>query len=251
MRGEIPPAKGLGRSGAEAVGAVLCADRKFKLGLKGLQLVQMAGKGERSTPLDSDCGSALGGVNIVTGSWVGGREAVTTISPPEDLGVAVLVPTVEKPSTEVARRFVPFKIRTKEHVRAMGHAGRISAAFAQGDVRAILETVSWDGVVEPARANGGLYGDGVDSIHLWEEKKVLFEKFHVAETISGAGPSRALWYSRSEDRNRRRKNKVGSIQPAVEFVTDRLRSLGYEVQEAFITKPSSKGATIIPNLRRR
>jgi len=133
----------------------------------------------------------------------------------------------------------------------MGHAGRISAAFAQGDVRAILETVSWDGVVEPARANGGLYGDGVDSIHLWEEKKVLFEKFHVAETISGAGPSRALWYSRSEDRNRTRKNKVGSIQPAVEFVTDRLRSLGYEVQEAFITKPSSKGATIIPTLRRR
>ena len=245
MKGEIPPGKGLGRSGAEAVGAVLCADQKFKLGLSGLQLVQMAGKGEPSHHLDNVSASALGGFNIVARGSVGGHEAVTTIPPPKDLGVAVLVPTVEKPSTEIARRFVPFQIQTKEHVRAMGHAGRISAAFAQGDVRAILETVSWDAVVEPARANGGLYGAGVDSIHLMEEKRILFEKFHVAETISGAGPSRALWYSISEDHNRKRKNNLGTIRPAIELVRSRLRTLGYEVQEVFVTKPSSKGATVI------
>jgi len=75
---------------------------------------------------------------------------------------------------------------------------------------------------------------------------MLLGKYHVAETISGAGPSRALWYSISEDHNRKRKNKVGVIQPAIALVTDRLRSVGYEVQEVFITKPSSRGATIIP-----
>ena len=245
MKGEIPPGKGLGRSGAEAVGAVICADRKFKLGLNDVQMVQMAGKAEPSHHLDNVSASARGGFNIVTRSSVDGREAVTTILPPKDLGVAVLVPTVEKPSTEIARRLVPFQIKTTEHVRAMGYAGRISAAFAQGDVQAILETVPWDGVVEPARANGGLYGYGVDSNHLWEEKKILLEKFHVAETISGAGPSRALWYSISEDHNQKRKNKIGIIQPAIGLVTDRLKSLGYEVREAFVTKPSSKGATII------
>jgi homoserine kinase len=250
MRGEIPPGKGLGLSGAEAVGAVLCANRIFRLGLDGLQLVQMAGKGEPSHHLDNVSASALGGFNIVTRSSVGGGEVVTTIPPPKDLGVAVLVPAVEKPSTEIARRLVPFQIHTTEHVRAMGHAGRISAAFAKGDVQAILETVPWDGVVEFARANGGLYGAGVDSSYLWEEKRILLEKFHVAETISGAGPSRALWYSISENHSRKRKNRVGTIQPAIALVTDRLRSLGYEVNEVFVTRPSSKGATIIPSPRR-
>ena len=244
VRGEIPPGKGLGRSGAEAVGAVLCADRKFKLGLNGLQIARMAGNAEPSHHLDNVSASALGGFNIVTGTSTGGREVVTTIHPPKDLGVAVLVPSVEKPSTEAARQFVPSQVKMVEHVQAMGHAARIAAAFANGDVGAILETVPWDGIIEPARAVGGLYG--VDFSYLWEEKRMLLGKYHVAETISGAGPSRALWYSICEDHNRKRKNKVGVIQPAIALVTDRLRSVGYEVQEVFITKPSSRGATIIP-----
>ena len=245
VRGEIPPGKGLGRSGAEAVGAILCADRKLKLGLNGLQIVRMAGNAEPSHHLDNVSASALGGFNIVTGTSTGGRKVVTTIHPPKDLGVAVLVPTVEKPSTEAARQFVPSQVKMVEHVQAMGHAARIAAAFARGDVGAILETVPWDGIIEPARAVGGLYG--VDFSYLWEEKRMLLRKYHVAETISGAGPSRALWYSISEDHNRKRKNTVGVIQPAIALVTDRLRSVGYEVQEVFVTKPSSKGATIIPS----
>ena len=65
-----------------------------------------------------------------------------------------------------------------------------------------------------------------------------------AETISGAGPSHALWYSLSEDQNTRRKNSVGLIQPAIELVSTRLGALGHSVREVFITKPSSRGATI-------
>jgi len=245
MRGEIPPGKGLGRSGAEAVGVVLCAIKQFKLGLDALGLVKTAGKAEPGRHLDNVAASALGGFNIVTRSSVDGEDVITTISPPKDLGVAVLVPTVEKPSTEIARRLVPFQIQTTEHARAMGYAARISAAFARGDVRAILETLPWDGIVEPARANGGIYGAGIDATHLMREKRTLLKKLHVAETISGAGPSRALWYSISEDRSRRRQNKAGVIQPAIEFVTDGLRSFGYGVQKVFVTKPSTKGAMII------
>jgi homoserine kinase len=250
IRGDIPPKKGLGQSGAEAVGAILCADRRFRLGLRGRELVYMAARAEPSHHMDNVAAAALGGFNVVTGSAIGGRGAITTIPPPKDLGVAIIVPNVQKASTEAAREFVPSQVTMEAHVRALAHAAQVSAAFAKGDVRVILEALPWDRIVEPARANGGAYGSKIDSKHLLEEKRMLLDRFHVAETISGAGPSRALWYSIAEDRRQKRKNKAGSIQPAIELVTGRLRSVGYEVQEVFVTRPSSKGATIITSKRR-
>jgi homoserine kinase len=245
IKTNMPPSKGLGLSGAVAVGAVVCANRHFKLGLSGIELVRMASKGEPSHHMDNVSASALGGFNIVVRDPSGQNEAITTFPPPKDLGLAVLVPDVRKMSTEAARLFVPEQLQMVEHVQSIGRAARIAAAFANGDVNAILETVPWDGLVEPARANGGVYGKGVDSNFLLEEKKILLREFHVAETISGAGPSRALWYSISEDHKHRRKNRTGIIQPAIALVTDRLRTLGLEVREVFMTKPSSKGATFL------
>lgn len=247
MKANIPPGKGLGLSGAEAVGAVLCADRIFKLDLKGRSLIQMAGKAEPSHHLDNVSASAFGGFNIVTRTPVGAEQEITTIRPPKDLGVALLVPNIEKTSTEATRQLLPLTIPTTAHIQSMGYVARISAAFALGDVKAILETLPWDGFVEPTRADGGVYGKGIDSSFLQEEKKMLLERFHVAETISGAGPSRALWYSISDDLKHRRKNKTGLIQPAITLVSDRIKALGYEVREVFLTRPSAKGATIIHN----
>jgi homoserine kinase len=240
----IPPSKGLGLSGAEAVGAIVCADRHFNLGVRGRALVKIAAKAEPSHHMDNVSASALGGFNIVSGNSFGEIGPITFPSP-KDLGLAVVVPNVEKPSTEAARQLVPSQVQTAEYVRSIGHAARVSAAFAKGDVQAILEALPWDTIVEPARADGGAYGRGIDSGFLFNEKKLLLEKFHVAETISGAGPSRALWYSISEDLKQRRKNKIGVIEPAIALVTDRLRLLGHEVLEVFRTRPSSKGAQII------
>ena len=73
----------------------------------------------------------------------------------------------------------------------------------------------------------------------------MLERFHVAETISGAGPSRALWYSITQDRRTRRKNKVGLIRPAIELVSNRLESVGHRVRTFTITRPTAKGATIV------
>ena len=250
ISGKFPPAKGLGRSGAEAVGAIFCANSKFKLGLKGSRLVEMAGRAEPSNHLDNVSAAALGGFNIVTKTAIPANQHITTLPPPRDLGVAILIPNVRKPSTASARQVIPMQIQTAEHVQAASHVARISAAFAKGDVQGILESLPWDAIVESARANAGLYGTGVGSAYLLEEKKLLLEKFHVAETISGAGPSRALWYSISEDNAHKRKDRAGVIQPAIEFVTDRLKSLGHHVDDVFVTKPSSKGAVIISNPRR-
>jgi homoserine kinase len=245
IKADIPPRKGLGLSGAEAVAAVLCSARHFNLGLNRLDVVKAAAEAEPSHHMDNVSASALGGFNIVNKDPMTENGLIVTLPPPKDLGLAVLVPHIEKSSTEATRQLIPSQIQIAEHIRSTAYAARISAAFAQGNVSGIIEALPWDGIVEPARAEGGAYGRGIDSSFLLEEKKILLDKFRVAETISGAGPSRVLWYSLSEDVKQRRKDKMGTIQPAIALVTDRLKSLGHEVQKVFTTKPSSNGAAIV------
>ena len=242
---QIPPRKGLGLSGAEAVGAVFCANRMLNLGLEGKAIAHLAARAEPENHMDNVSASALGGFNIVTRTPLKEDANITTIRPPQDLGVAVLVPNIEKVSTEATRQLLPSNISRQKYVESIGSVSQISAAFAAGNVDSILEALPWDSVIELARAEGGAYGKGIDAQLLQEEKRLLLEKFHVAETISGAGPSRALWYSISEERKMRRKHKMSLIKPAIGLVTSRLESLGYSVHEVFLTKPSTKGATII------
>lgn len=246
----IPPRVGLGLSGAEAVGAVLCAAIGFDLDLNRKDIARIAAMAEPMQHMDNVAASALGAFNIVTRTPVNEQPEITTIMPPRDLGVAVVVPSVEKTSTGATREVLPQTVPREHYVQSMSLASRISAAFANCDLNALIETLPWDPVVEPARAAAGVYGKGVDANFLKEEKRLLIEKFHVAETISGAGPSRALWYSISEDRKKRAKDKVGLIKPAIELVSNRLASQGHSVREIFITKPSSKGAMIMHSSRR-
>jgi homoserine kinase len=241
----IPPRAGLGLSGAEAVGAVLCAVVGFDLGLSREDIARIAAKAEPMEHMDNVAASALGGFNIVARAPINESAKITTIAPPRDLGVAIVVPKVEKISTGATRELLPLTVSRGQYIESMSYASTRSAAFANGNMSALLETLPWDPVIEPARAAAGVYGKGVDADFLQQEKRLLIEKFHVAETISGAGPSRALWYSISEDRKRRRKDGVGLIRPAIGLVTERLGSLGHGVREIFTTKPSSKGATIM------
>jgi homoserine kinase len=246
----IPPRVGLGLSGAEAVGAVMCASVGLDLGLSRKDIARIAAKAEPMQHMDNVAASALGAFNIVTRTPRNEQPEITTIMAPKDLGVAVVVPSVEKTSTGAAREVLPLMVPREHYVESMSFASRISAALAHGDLGALLETLPWDPVVEPARANAGVYGKGIDADFLQEEKKLLIDRFHVAETISGAGPSRALWYSISENRRKKAKDEEGLIKPAIELVSNRLGSLGHSVREIFITKPSSKGATIMHSNRR-
>jgi len=244
IRVEIPPRKGLGLSGAEAVGAVLCANRLFKLGLDMQSVTRLAATAEPSHHMDNVAASALGGFNIITRTPLAEHPEITTLRPPADLGVAVVVPDIEKASTEATRQVLPATVAREQYVRSMSYVARISAAFASSDVNAIIETLPWDPTVEPARADAECYGKGIDSHFLQEEKEMLLREFHVAETISGAGPSRALWYSISEDRRVRKKKQSGLVQVAIDQVSNRLRSLGHDVRKVYLTKPSTKGAAI-------
>ena len=156
----------------------------------------------------------------------------------------MVVPNIVKASTEAARQVLPESVSREQYVRNMGYVARISAAFAKSDIRTIIQTLPWDGFVEPTRAEAGSYGRGVDSKFLREEKEILLKDFHIAETISGAGPSCALWYSLSENNKSLRKRKGSLIDGAIEQVSTRLQSLGHNVEEVFITKPSVKGAIL-------
>ncbi len=244
IRVEIPPRKGLGLSGAEAVGAVLCANRLFKLGLDMQSVARIAATAEPSHHMDNVAASALGGFNIISRIPLVEHPGIMTYRPPRDLGVAVVVPDIEKASTEATRQVLPETVSRDQYVSCMGYVAKISAAFAASDVNAIIETLSWDPIVEPARAEAGCYGEGVDAQFLREEKEMLLKEFHVAETISGAGPSRALWYSISEDRGVRKRGDASLIESAIEQVSSRLKSHGHMVRGVFLTKPSIEGATI-------
>lgn len=244
IEANIPPKKGLGLSGAEAVGAVFCANQLFKLGLSAQAILRLAARAEPSEHMDNVAASMLGGFNIVT-RLNRDERPIITIRPPRDLGVAMIVPNIRKVSTEAARLLLPTSISKEDYVESLARASRISAAFALDDIDAILDTLPWDKVVEPARAQGGSYGEGVTAQFLQEEKKLLATRFHVAETISGAGPSRALWYSINMETRARRKGEDGIIEPAIALVSDRLESLGHNVEKTFITRPSPRGVRII------
>jgi len=247
---QIPPRKGLGLSGAEAVGAVLCANRLFKLHLDIREVANFAAAAEPSQHMDNVAASALGGFNIIT-HMPSKQPEITTLKPPADLSVAIVVPDIEKTSTEETRLALPALVSREQYVAAVSYAARTSAAFASGDVKSILKTIPWDPVIEPARADAGCYGKGVDAEKLQREKEMLLQEFHVAETISGAGPSRALWYSLSEDRRALRRKRRSLIDSAIEQVSAGLKSSGHNVLEVYRTKPAAKGAYIVSTAKKQ
>jgi len=246
----IPPRKGLGLSGAEAVGSVLCADRMFRLGLDIKDVLNSAAAAEPSRHMDNVAASALGGFNIISQGASGQQPEIVTLKPPADLGVGIVVPDIEKPSTEQIRKVLPQMVSREQYVKAMSYAARTSAAFASGDVNGIIKSIPWDPVIEPARADAGCYGKGIDADSLLKEKQMLLERYHVAETISGAGPSRALWYSLSEDRRARRRKQMSVIDGAIERVSMNLESAGHKVLEVYRTRPTARGAHVLSAVRR-
>jgi len=244
IQANTPPKVGLGLSGAEAVGAVLCAAVTLGLDLSREEVARIAAKAEPMQHMDNVAASALGGFNVVASNPVNGKLRITTIPPPLDLGAAIVVPNVTKQSTMINRQLLPNTTSRENYVESMGYASTITAALAGQDIDTLLETIPWDPFVEPARAAAGAYGNGVTPRFLQDLKHELFSKFHVAETMSGAGPSHALWYSISEDQAGRAANGVGLIKPAVDLISSRLATIGHSVRQVYITRPSAKGATI-------
>lgn len=232
----VPPKKGLGLSGAEAVGAVVCANALFRLSLSSDEIVDLASAAEPGGHLDNVSASANGGFNIATRDHLTHKPKIYKFRPPRDLGVVIIIPDVEKPSTAQARTAVPASVEREAYVEMMSRIASVSAGFASQNTDMIIENIAWDMVIEPARANADVYGRGFNDHRLMEEKMKLYREYGVAETISGAGPSRALWY------NLRRAKNLGK---AIKCVSEGLSGLGYRVEATVRTRPSAKGASVV------
>ncbi|MEM4153629.1 MAG: hypothetical protein QXW52_02275 [Candidatus Caldarchaeum sp.] len=233
---EIPPRKGLGSSGAEAAATVYGLNKLLKLGMTASQLVEAGALAEPGMHPDNVAASTIGGFVACLREEDG--FAVFRVDPPPDLAMVVLVPDVEKTSTSDVRKAVPESVETKMHVELTARVAVAALALCKSDLDNFFRAICLDPLVEYSRANAGLYGNGVDGRKLMEEKRSLLKKYNVAETISGAGPSRVLFYKLSEN-----DQGVGErpVDKAVAEIVEKLERNGYKLLEAFDTRPNNSG----------
>ncbi|MEM2003582.1 MAG: homoserine kinase [Nitrososphaerota archaeon] len=240
IKANIPVRKGLGASGAEAVGAIVALSALFELDIKPMEVIELASSVEPEGHADNVAASMLGGINII--SRLNGKLDLLTLQPPTNLGLVVIVPNIAKVSTESARRVIPSMVKMRDCVRNVSQASMIVAGLLYGDLGRVFRYVSFDYVVEASRADAGVYGEGYSWKTLLEEKQTLLDEYNVALTISGAGPSRLLWYDLYENP----ENTPGRpIDKAVKLVTDNLEKHGYKVEEIIYTRPARQGATLV------
>ncbi|MEM2095457.1 MAG: hypothetical protein QXX19_02260 [Candidatus Caldarchaeum sp.] len=233
---EIPPRKGLGSSGAEAAATVYGLNKLLKLGMTASQLVEAGALAEPGMHPDNVAASTMGGFVACLRDEDG--LSVFRVDPPPDLAMMVLVPDVEKTSTSDARKAVPESVETMTHVELTARAAVAALALCKSDLDTFFRAVCLDPFVEYSRADAGVYGNGVDGRKLMEEKRWLLRKYNVAETISGAGPSRVLFYKLSEN-----DQGVGErpVDKAVAEIVEKLGRNGYKLLEAFDTRPNNSG----------
>lgn len=236
---EIPVGKGLGSSAAEAVGAVVAACKALGVELPREEVARIAASVEPGGHADNAAASTFGGFNVILRS--GSGPEFLSFRAPESLGCVVVVPDVEKASTEVARAAVPRTVSISDHVEASSRVAAACASMLSGDLRRFFAAVAIDPIVERARAEAGVYGEYTWE-ELREEKEKLLRTYGVALVISGAGPSRLVLYDWSVATGESGRRLVES---AVQEVVVSLERRGHRVIEVYWTKPDNRGAVEI------
>ncbi|MEM0445122.1 MAG: homoserine kinase [Nitrososphaerota archaeon] len=230
----IPVAKGLGSSGAEAVGAVRAGEKLLGASLTDEERIMIASSAEPGGHADNVIASLLGGFNIISKS----EDELTYLSlpPPTNLGAVVIVPSFEKLSTAYAREVLTRQPTLSEYSQALSKAALMASAIALGKVDLFVKLAPFDPFIERVRANAGVYGPGYTWDQLLEEKKRLVD-MGVALCISGSGPSRILFY------DVRRSDTF--IERAVEYLVERIEGRGGGIEKIIFTRPSLQGARLL------
>lgn len=232
----IPVRKGLGSSAAEAVGALLAAHLALGLRVDRKRIVRLAALVEPGGHPDNVAAAALGGFTV--SYRLQNDIDVTRIRAPRGLAFVVVVPDVRKESTGSSRKVIPESVGMEDHIAVASRLAAICLSLERGDLRTLLSLVPFDPVVERARAEAGLYGR-YSWKELLHEKVRLLRKYGVAMTISGAGPSRLLWY---DLRRNAREEGRRPIDGALADVISSLESRGHRVLEVIWTEPENDGA---------
>jgi len=182
LQKNIPPAMGIGSSAASAAGVAYCIDKLFGLNLSTDDLIQYASYGEIISAGDAhaDNVSAViqGGFSIVVS-----REPINVINlePPEDMGVVIATPNIEKGSTKLSREAVPREIPIISLRENVGHASLLVIGMATKNLDYIKKGMN-DVVVEPSRVRYGIFRE-------FSKLKKLGQELNAGIAGSGAGPS--------------------------------------------------------------
>ncbi|MCS7197898.1 MAG: hypothetical protein NZ930_04370 [Candidatus Bipolaricaulota bacterium] len=190
------PMGGLGRSGAEAVGAIIAAAVVYDKRLSREEVVLFSAKGEPGEHKDNVAASTNGRFNIIATSPLTGRVTIDCYDAPEDLGVAIGFSSHKKRGgTAEARRVLESPARAEDLIVQMGLVSAMTAAFVTGNTDRVLEVAWGDRFHERRRADSGAYG-AFTYREFQELKRKLFAEFHVALLVSGAGPNMTVLYNK-------------------------------------------------------
>ncbi|WP_407541156.1 homoserine kinase [Deinococcus radiomollis] len=143
---EVPLARGLGSSAAALVAGLVAANVLLGEPLGQDELLDMAAREEGHA--DNVAPALMGGIAVATLDRVGTH--FVRLSPPEYLGVTVLIPDFEL-STSKARAVLPTEYSRADTVHALSHAALLAAALATGRLE-LLEHAMQDYVHQIWRA---------------------------------------------------------------------------------------------------
>ncbi|MGC9021051.1 MAG: homoserine kinase [Candidatus Methanodesulfokora sp.] len=226
----IPPARGLGSSGASCVATLYALSRIFSINLSLSEFLELAGLCESfvagSQHYDNVSASTLGGVVIVDRVRLGAYKIV----PPVDIHVAVLMPSEEFVSryprkTAFARDILPKQVDFRTLVDQNSAVAKLVYALMSGNLEVLGEAVSTDFVAEPRRSTLiPLY---------WELKRAALENGALGFNIAGAGPSVFALCRSIEDATR--------VSEALRGIAERN---GIET-EAIVTQIAREGVRIV------
>jgi homoserine kinase len=179
----IMPGRGLGSSAASAAAVAYGLNQMFNLGLKNLELISYAAKGEIASAgfeHADNVSAAICGQFVIVESYH--PLQIVNLECPNKMGICVAMPKLAAPAhkTEKARLMVPTMVPMAELVENLGRAAVMASGFAKGDIDLIGRSMI-DRIVEPARIPlipGCL-----------QVKENALKAGACGVTISGAGPS--------------------------------------------------------------
>lgn len=223
----VPPAYGLGSSGATAAATAYAISKATALELGVKELVLLSGAGEAlvaGTPhYDNVSASILGGIVIVDPVEL----EVYKIKPRRRFYISIITPNIPRDSkkTSKARSVLPKTIDLTLHTKQSASLARMIHSINRGDLEGFGKALSRDYIVEPSRA--------CLIPEYWSLKKLALESGALGFNIAGAGPSVfSLHRSREEAR------RVGNIL---------LKYLEREGVEAthYLTRVSNEGVKLL------
>jgi len=178
----VPPASGLGSSGASSAGMAVALNELFDAGLSIEKLVEYAALGEKvasgNVHKDNVAPAITGGVCTIVND---DPLRLLRFEPPKGLKIGILRTSVTKPSTKFARSVLPETVPRSDNCRTHSKLTMLLCSLFEGDAQLFADSLD-DCIVEPAREKAGL-------LPKLSQLKQVCKAHGFGATASGAGPA--------------------------------------------------------------